>query len=206
MTSRKRLVLALGIGLLTSFASLSAAEAQYGYPPPPPRPQGVYRSGFLFGGSLGAGIISGPDCFSVCGGAFMAEGHLGGMLNPRLALMGTAWIGGHYFDDVTVGTGQTYNTFWTVNLQYWVNDIIWINGGIGIARLQIFLDQDLSGFAFDDETGGAVTGAAGIEVARSYNWALDLQIRGGHAFYASQDGNGGNDLNNLAFMVGLTWY
>ena len=71
---------------------------------------------------------------------------------------------------------------------------------IGLARLQIFLDQDISGFAFDDETGGAVTGAAGIEVARSYNWALDLQVRGGHAFY-----NGG-DLNNLAFMVGITWY
>jgi len=206
MTSRKRLVLALGIGLLTSFASLSAAEAQYGYPPPPPRPRGVYRNGFTFGGSLGPGLIEGPNCFSVCGGAFMGEGHLGGMLNPRLALLGTAWVGGHYFDDIDFGTGQTYNTFWTINLQFWVNDIIWINGGIGVSHLQIYLDQDLSGFAYDDETGGALTAAAGVEVVQSYNFTLDLQIRAGHSFYASSDNSGGADLNNLAFMVGINWY
>jgi hypothetical protein len=200
MTSRKRLAIALGIGLLTSFASLSAAQAQYGYPPPPPRPRGMYRGGLTFGGSLGGGLIEGPNCFSVCGGGLMLEGHLGGMLNPRLALMGTVWLGDHFFDDANAGTGQTFNTFWTLNLQYWVNDIIWINGGIGLARLQIFLDQDLSGLPYDDETGGAITGAAGVDIVQSYNWALDLQVRAGHAFY-----NGG-DLNNLAFMVGLSWY
>ena len=38
MTSGKRLAFAIGIGLITTFASLSAAEAQYGYPPyHPPR-------------------------------------------------------------------------------------------------------------------------------------------------------------------------
>ena len=200
MTSGKRLAFAIGIGLITTFASLSAAEAQYGYPPPPPGPRGVYRSGLTFGGSLGLGLIDGPNCFSVCGGGFMAEGHIGGMLNPRLALMGTGWVGARYFDDASFGTGSTYNTFWTINLQYWLTDIIWINGGVGFSHLQIYLDQDLSGFAYDDETGGAVTGAAGIEVVQSYNWALDLQVRAGHAFY-----NGG-DLNNLAFMVGVNWY
>ena len=45
MTSGKRLAFALGIGLITTFASLSAAEAQYGYPPPPPGPRGVYNGG-----------------------------------------------------------------------------------------------------------------------------------------------------------------
>src|SRR4029079_10217948 len=154
MTSRKRLGLALGLRLLTTFASLSAAEAQYGSPPPPPRPRGLYRGGLTFGGSLGLGLIDGPNCFSVCGGGFMAEGHIGGMLNPRLALLGTGWVGARYFDDVQLGTGSTYNTFWTVNLQYWLTDIIWINGGIGVARLQIYLDQFDPSFAYNDETGG----------------------------------------------------
>jgi hypothetical protein len=199
MTSGKRLAFAIGIGLITTFASLSAAQAQYGYPPPP-GPRGVYRNGLTFGGSLGFGAIDGPNCFSVCGGGFMGEGHIGGMLNPRLALMGTGWLGARYFNDATYGTGSTYNTFWTLNLQYWLTDIIWINGGIGFARLQIYFDQDLSGFPYDDETGAALTGGAGIEIVRSYNWALDLQVRAGHAFYD------GGDLNNLAFMVGINWY
>ena len=201
MTSRKRLALALGIGLLTTFASLSAAEAQYGYPPPPPQPRGVYRSGLTFGGALGLGIIDGPNCTTVCGGGFMFEGHLGGMLNPRLALVGDGWVGARYFTDPALGNGSTYNSIWTIALQYWVTDIVWLKGGIGFANLTISDENDPNvSIAFDNESGGAVMGAAGIEVVQSYNWALDLQIRAGHAFYD------GGDLNNLAFMVGFNWY
>src|SRR6476620_4728824 len=102
MTSGKRLAFAIGIGLITTFASLSAAEAQYGYPPPPPAARGVYRSGLTFGGALGLGIIDGPNCTTVCGGAFMVAGHIGGMLNPRLALVGDAWLGARYFQDAAI--------------------------------------------------------------------------------------------------------
>ena len=66
MTSGKPLALAFGIGLLTLFGSLSAAHAQYGAPRPyygaPPPVRGVYRSGLVLGGSLGAGAISSSNC------------------------------------------------------------------------------------------------------------------------------------------------
>lgn len=200
MTSRKRLAIALGIGLLTSFASLSAANAQYGYPPPPPPARGVYRGGLTFGGSLGVGIIDGPNCTTVCGGGGMGELHIGGMLNPRLALMGDFWLGIRYFSDPALGNGSTYNSISVVALQYWVTPIIWIKGGLGFAHLQINDENTGAPLTFDDESGGAIMGAAGIEVLQSYNWALDLQVRAGHAFYS------GGDLNNLAFMVGFNWY
>ena len=201
MTSGKRLAFAIGIGLITTFASLSAAEAQYGYPPPPPRPRGVYREGLTFGGALGLGIIDGPNCTTVCGGSFMGELHVGGMLNPRLALVGDVWVGARYFTDPVIGNGSTYNSIWTIALQYWVTPIIWIKGGVGFANLTISDENDPNvSIAFDNESGGAVMGAAGVEVVQSYNWALDLQVRAGHAFYD------GGDLNNLAFMVGLSWF
>jgi len=202
MTSGKRLAVAVGIGLLTAFGSLSAAHAQrpyYGAPPPAQR--GVYRQGLTLGGAIGGGLIEGPNCTSVCGGAFMGEIHIGGMLNPRLALVGDAWLGLRYFTDAVVGDGSTYNSFWTVALQYWVNHFVWLKGGAGVANLQIN-DENTPGVSltFDDESGLGLMGAIGFEVVQSYNFALDLQLRAGHAFYA------GGDLNNLAFMVGFNWY
>src|SRR5262245_42727134 len=79
MTSGKRLAVAVGIGLVTLFGSLSAAEAQYRQRPyygPAPTPRmGVYRSGLTVGGGIGAGVTQGPNCFSLCGGAGMGEVH-----------------------------------------------------------------------------------------------------------------------------------
>src|SRR4051794_41886508 len=93
MTSGKRLAFAIGIGLITTFASLSGAEAQYGYPPPPPRPRGVYRSGLTFGGALGFGLIDGPNCTTVCGGLFFGGGHPRRLLKPPRARGGGASAG-----------------------------------------------------------------------------------------------------------------
>jgi len=197
MTSGKRLAFAIGIGLITTFASLSAAEAQYGYPPPPPGARGVYRSGLTFGGSLGLGIIDGPNCTTVCGGALSVEGHIGGMLNPRLALVGDVWLAARYFTDPVIGNGSTYNSIWTIALQYWVTDILWLKGGVGFAQLNFGYD----GAAVPDENGPGIIGALGVEVLQAYNFALDLQFRLGHGFYDT-----GPDVNNLALMVGVNWY
>ena len=73
MTSGKRLAVAVGIGLLTVFGSVSAAQAQYRgqrpyYGAPPPVARGVYRSGLMLGGRDRAGVIVGPNCCGICGG------------------------------------------------------------------------------------------------------------------------------------------
>ena len=114
--------------------------------------------------------------------------------------MGDVFLGIRYFNDAAIGDGSTYNTFWTVALQYWANSFIWLKGGVGIANLQIN-DENTPGVTinFDDETGLGIMGAVGFEVLQSYNFALDLQLRASHGFYA------GGDLNNLAFMGGFTY-
>src|SRR5690349_15810547 len=100
------LVLAAALGGLVLAGFASTAHAQYqqapagygpppGYYPPPPPPQMYYRSGIVLGASIGGGSISGTDCGDFCGGAFAIEGHIGGMLNPRMALMGDFWLNAH---------------------------------------------------------------------------------------------------------------
>ena len=136
MTSGKRLAVAVGIGLLTVFGSLSAAHAQYRarpyYGAPPPAYRGVYRSGLTLGGAIGPGVIVRSELLqSCCGGAGMGELHLGGMLNPRLALVGDVFAAVRYWDDAIAGHGSTYSSFWTIALQYWVTNIIWLKGGLG---------------------------------------------------------------------------
>ena len=205
MTSGKRLAVAFGIGLVTLFGSLSAAEAQYRgrpyYGPPPTPRYGVYRSGLTLGGGIGAGVTQGPNCFSLCGGAGMGEVHLGGMLNPRLALMGDLFIGVRYFDDVVAGYTSAYSSIWSIALQYWAAHNVWLKGGIGWSNLQI-ADENTPGvsYQFSDEWGVGMMGAIGFEVVQAYNFALDLQLRAGHLFLD------GGDLNQFAFLVGINWY
>lgn len=193
-----RLAVGLGIALVTLFGSLAEAQAQYGAPPPyyPPQPRGVYRSGLIFGGSLGAGAISAEDCGAPCGAGFMGELHIGGMLNPRLALMGDFWLGARSWSD-PLGDGSTFHNIDTLALQYWASDIIWLKGGVGLGRMEL---SDFFG-TFGDETGLAVMGAVGVEVMQTYNTTLDLQFRAGRGFYSE-----GGDVNNFALMIGFNWY
>ena len=197
MKSAKPLALAFGLFLATLLAGASSAHAQYGYPPPPPR--GFYRGGLLLGFGLGGGSISADACGDVCGGGFSGEFHIGGMVNPRLALMGDFWGVFHPWD---LGGGYSATTAHSISsfaLQYWVTPIVWLKGGIGIGRMQLI--DESGGGTFGDETGLALMGGAGVEVVQIANFALDLQVRLGHGFYS-----GGGDVNTFAFMVGLNWY
>ncbi|HEY5089437.1 MAG TPA: outer membrane beta-barrel protein [Polyangia bacterium] len=219
MRSRKNLVVGLGIALLTLLGSFSVAQAQYAPPPPyyppppPPPPRGVYRSGLVYGFALGIGSFAFADCGDVCGPAGMFEGHIGGMIGPRLALEGDFWGGVHTFSDTqfNLGTGTTYNGIYTLALQYWLTDIIWIKGGLGGGNVQISSDNncDLNlNCNVDDETGFAFMLGAGIEIVQSYYFALDLQLRYGNVVYsaANNGGFGDGDTNMFALMVGFNWY
>ena len=198
MKSAKPLALAFGITLATLLAGASNAHAQYGYPPPP-APRGLYRSGLLLGFSLGGGGISADQCGIVCGGGFSGEFHIGGMVNPRLALMGDFWGVFHPWSDAA-GSATTIHSISSFAIQYWVTPIIWLKGGMGFGRMQL-VDESSGGFTFAEETGLALMGGGGVEVLQMANFALDLQLRFGHGFYDQ-----GGDVNTYAFMVGLNWY
>ena len=206
---RKTLTFALGLGiaLATVLGTASPAQAQYapGYyppPPPPPPPRGVYRSGLIWGFGLGLGGFVYSDCADLCGFAPSGEFHIGGMIAPRLALMGDFWGGYHYFsNDLYNGSGSTWNGVYTLAAQYWVNDVIWLKGGLGYGHITIDSDAGTA-----DDSGFAFMLAAGIEIVQSYNFALDLQLRYGNATYTAANSGGAGDTNMFTAMVGFNWY
>ncbi|HVZ86309.1 MAG TPA: hypothetical protein VHG72_05030 [Polyangia bacterium] len=207
MTSRKNLLTGLGILLLVLLGSVSTAQAQYAAyppsyypPPPPPQPRGVYRSGLILGFAGGVGGLSANNCGDECGVAFMFEGHIGGMISPRAALMFEVWGADHPWTDVSGDSLETINTFWTAALQYWVTNQVWVKGGLGLGVIHI---EDNDTLDETTATGFALFGAVGIELVQSYNFALDLQLRAGNGFYGE---NQGGDAQNYGLLLGVNWY
>lgn len=181
----------------------SVAHAQYygpprryaapGYYAPPP----FYRSGLILGGAVGVGLISASDCGDTCGGGFSGEVHIGGMLNPRTALVFDAWTTIHPSAN---NDNATTNSIFTGALQIWLNDIVWLKGGIGVGRTSVTDQNDVT---TGDASGLALMGAAGVELVHYVNFALDLQARAGHTFYSNSQGG---DVEDFAFMIGFNWY
>jgi hypothetical protein len=191
------LIVGLGVALLTLFGSLASAHAQYGAPPPyyPPPPQrGIYRQGFVFGVAGGLGAITGANCLDCGGGAGGLGAHAGGMINPRLAILGEGW-----FLARPIGDGYSFTqTIFAAALQYWATHNFWLKGGLGGGYT--YVNDDYTGLDYDVETALAAQGALGVEVVQSYNFALDLQLRVAHVFHDL----GGT--TNIAGMVGFNWY
>jgi Outer membrane protein beta-barrel domain len=177
------------------------------YQPPPPRYYGygyprprVYREGLIIGFGLGGGGITSPDqngvpCGDACGGAFAFEGHLGVMLNPRLGIMGDFWVNDH---PISNSDSSTVQSIYTLALQYWVNDIFWLKGGLGGGHISV---TSASAGDLGSDSGFALMGAVGIELVQSPIFALDLHLRVGHGFYSPDP-----DATNWALMVGFTWF
>jgi hypothetical protein len=208
MKARYTLVVALGALAVAFLGVAGTAHAQYaapppyapppgyrpyGYGPPPPPPRTIYRSGLVIGVAIGGGAITANDCSNCGGGAFGLEGHIGGMINPRLAVLAEAWGLGR-----DVGGATLTNSVFTGALQLWLADQFWIKGGLGGGTIN--LSDNYSGASFSSETAFAVTGAAGFEIVQWFNFALDLQFRLAHVAYS------GGGANNIAFMVGFNWY
>ena len=211
MINASRLGLGLGIATILVLGSSSVAHAQYqgpppgyyapppryGYPPPPPPPpRGMYRYGLVLGVGLGVGGISASDCGDVCGTAGALEFHIGGMINPRLALMGDFWFNGRSIPNTDASAVHSLYTF---AAQYWASDIFWLKGGIGGANMNI--SSNVDGYPYTSENGLGLLGAIGIEFLQAGNFALDGQLRFGHGFF-----NIGGDVNVWALMVGANWY
>ena len=212
MSHRKNLLLAVGVVLLTVLGSVSVAEAQGSppsyHPPPSTPPRGVFRGGIVWGFAVGLGDLSSSNCLaSGCGAAFVLEGHFGGMISPRAALM---FEGGGADHPYSLGGDdrETINSFWTGAAQFWINDIFWIKGGAGLAVLRETVytvgDGAYPVLAENDRAGFALFGAAGLEVMHAYNFALDIQGRIGGGFY--RDSAGSFSVQDYSVLVGFNRY
>jgi len=163
------------------------------YGPPPAPPPGIQRQGFIVGFSIGGGamMVNCDGCDSQSGVAF--DLHLGGMINPTLAIV---WDGS--------GVAHTESNFTLVNaintvaLQYWATPQLWVKGGVGIGRLSVS-DENGQTIAQSD-TAGAAMGAVGFEVMQGQSFALDLSLRVVPVFYD------GDTVTNTALNIGFNWY
>jgi hypothetical protein len=155
----------------------------------------MLRSGLTFGGGLGLGGISAQNCGDFCGFAGALELHIGGMITPQLALMADFWWDFHAIPD---SDGTTTHGMYTAALQTWVNERIWLKGGLGYSNMNISSD---SIGTIGDEDGFGLMAAGGYEILQVGNFALDGQLRFGHGFYSQ-----GGDVNVWALMIGANWY
>jgi len=219
MSHRKNLIVGLGVALSALLGSVSVAEAQgypppyYPPPPPPPPPHGVYRSGVIYGFAAGLGAIGRSDyagnaCDDRCGAAGLLEFHVGGMIGPRTALMFEVWGADHPWSAPDGTSFEAFNTFITGAAQFWLTDILWIKGGLGLAYYRDTINAyDYSGtpvsYDLTEASGFGLFGAGGVEVLQSYNFALDIQLRAGSGFYSKSNGF---NAQNYALMVGFNWY
>lgn len=189
---------------------LAGAQGYYGggYGPPPV-PGGFHnRTGRLaWGFSVGLGGMhdDGSD-ITMCDNCNYSpvtvevDGHIGGMLSPRFALLGE-FQGNAQTVHSDAFNGDTILTQSAIMLagQFWVTPQLWIKGGIGFAHLDA---QDSFGNAWDFGGGGAVMAGAGYELLSARNFAVDLQARIIEGAY-----NSGNDhITSGTIGLGLNWY
>jgi hypothetical protein len=179
----------------------------YGQPQATQLPGGFHnRQGRLaFGGSLGLGGMhdSGSNV-TTCGScdynplAVELDGHIGGFLTPRFALMAEGQINAQtvasdFYDDTVLSMNSLM-----IAGQYWVTPQFWIKGGIGLAQLW----ADNAYEVWDFGTGAAIMGAAGYELLSARNFAIDLQGRIIRGSFNSLDDN----VTSGTVGVGLNWY
>ena len=195
------------------------AAAQPGGPPPPPPPGhgggyygGYYagpppvRQGLAIGVGLGVGGMDSDSNLAQCfncdyePGAGGFDFHVGGMINPQMAVLFELWIHGQAVD--SSGANTLWQSMWMGAVQYWLTPQFWLKGGLGIAVLDV---QWSDGYYVENDNVGqgvALMGGAGYEVLHSTRFAIDLQLRLGSGAYEGID----EQVNVGMIGVGLNWY
>lgn len=155
------------------------------------------RSGVTFGVGLGLGHLScaGDGCDGVNEAAGI-DLHVGGMVNPSLALMVDVWGIAHRDDRVTLS-----QTIITGAVRFWPAPRLWLSGGIGLARAQFDYDGDLIDVQDTSDAVLGFMGAIGLELLASSSFALDVALRAGTGIY-DEDVR----IRNVAITVGANWY
>lgn len=186
------------------------AQGYYGGPGggPPPVPGGFHnRAGRLaWGFSLGLGYMHDNGSDVTCAGCSAQpvtgeiDGHIGGMLSPRFALLfevqgNVQQVALDANNDATLSQGLAM-----VAAQYWLTPQLWIKGGIGAAHLDF--NDNISGTSSAVADGLGLMGAVGFELLSARFFALDLQ---GRVVNGSYHGTG-DDITSGTIGLGLNWY
>lgn len=186
-------------------AAHTPAHAQgYGpgyYAGPPPPPAGLVRSGFIAGvgiGGGGFGLSDCEDCDALGVGAF--HFHLGGMIAPTVAILFDAeGVAGKYNEDITISQGVALAA-----IRFWPARILWLQGGLGFARLGI--TSDALNTTFESDTGGALMLGLGVELLQTRSFALDVQLRLTASRYGDNERSDDFGIAGATLSAGFNWY
>lgn len=208
MKSLLVLAIMLAPGLASAQGYYGGGGGGYYSAPPPQLPGGFHdRQGRLsWGFSIGIGgmhdagsnVTSCNNC-NYNPAAIEVDGHIGGFISPRLALMGEFQVNAQtvHSDTYNGDTVLSQNVIMLAG-QYWLTPQLWIKGGLGFAHLQ----ADDSYFQYDLGDGGAIMGGVGYELMSARNFAVDLQGRLIQGSY-----HGLNDqVTSGTVGVGINWY
>lgn len=218
--STSRLLTACAGAALAVLLAPRPGHAQPGAPPPPPPhgggggyygggyyvPPPPERDGFTIGFGIGLGGMNSDsnltECFD-CDVDPIAAGidfHIGGMINPRMALLFEFW--GHAQQIDEAGVNVLSQSLAMGAIQYWTSPRLWLKGGLGFASLDVSYDD---GYIYDEaeiDSGLAILGAIGYELVHSHSFALDLQLRLASAGYEGID----ETVNVGMIGIGFNWY
>jgi hypothetical protein len=177
-------------------------QPQQGYYQQPYQPSTTesLRNGVTFEANLGIGWLrlsgDGESDTSDLGGAFCIG--VGGWVSPKLAITGrlatvTAFdsAGGYDFTYTNAMIGGA--------LQYWIDDHIWLGGGLGLGRYRVSVSAD-GDSASDSIDGFALDLRAGYTFSQGTDSTWNASVELTPASY-SENGQDAT-ITGIAFMVG----
>ena len=173
------------------------------YPPPPPPPRDRYGLTLGFGFGLGGMDADSGDLCLDCDYdpiAFGFDFHIGGMLNPKMALLAELTLTGQTLD--SEGFSWVYQSMFLGAVQYWLTPQLWLKGGLGFSQLDVQYDDGYETFEETIDTGMGLLGAIGYEVLHSTQFAIDLSLRLQGANYDKID----DTVSSALFAIGVNWY
>lgn len=139
-------------------------------------PQGP-RTTFDVGGAVASGGQSEDGgCASLCGSSGI-DVHARAMVAPRVAMVSRVW-GRSAMDDLD---SITYGLV-TQSVRYSVRPGLWVETGVGMARLTIDRDEELD--VAMGEVSPAIAAAAGVDMVSVAGVDVALELRGGGGLYA----------------------
>jgi hypothetical protein len=189
---------------------IAGAQGYYGGGGGGPLPGGFHnRMGRIISGvSIGVGGMHDDGSgITTCGNcnynpaALELDGHIGGMISPRFALMAEMQVNAQTVNaDINGANGDTVLSQEALMLagQFWLTPQLWVKGGIGFAHL----DAQDNYTQYDFGGGGAIMGGVGFELLSARFFAVDLQARLIEGSYHGLD----DHITSGTIGVGLNWY
>lgn len=156
------------------------------------------RTGATFGLGLGGGHIGCEDdgCEDLTGSGSLSL-HGGAIVGGRVAVLGELWWMVHEDDELSVNQG-----LFTGNVRVWPLSGLWLQGGLGVARLGVRYDPGLVSYESRSEWVPAFQLGIGVEPIATDTFGLDVHLKYGTGFYSE----GEDRIHNVSLNLGLSFY